>query len=76
MAGLLLVGTVNVGILSNATAVAIQQASVSRHSLGQSLPTSVNDSTTHKQASLGSSQAQVQPPSSKSCSDGQECGSG
>ena len=53
MAGLPLFGTVNVGTLSNAIAVAIQQASVSRPSSGQ-----------------------AQPPSSRSRSDGQECGSG
>ena len=76
MAGLPSFGTVNVGALSNAIAVAIQQASVSRPSSGQSLPTSMNDSTTHQQASSGLSQAQAQPPSSRSRSDGQECGSG
>ena len=76
MAGLPSFGTVNIGVLSIAIAVAIQQASVSHHSLGQSLPTLVNDSTTHQQASLGSSQAQAQPSSSRSSSDGQECGSG
>ena len=58
MAGLPSFGTVNVGVLSNAIAVAIQQASVSCHSSGQLLPTSVNDSTTHQQASSGSSKAQ------------------
>ena len=58
MAALPSFGTVNVGVLSNAIAVAIQQASVRRHSLGQLLTTSVNDSTTHQQASSGSSQAQ------------------
>lgn len=76
MAGLPSFGMVNVGALSNAIAVAMQQASVSHHSLGQSLPTSVNNNTTHQQASSGSSQAQAQPPSSRTSSDGQERSSG
>ena len=76
MAGLPSFGTVNVGALSNAIAVAIQQASVSRPSSGQSLPSSVNNNTTHQQASSSLSQAQAQPPSSRSSSDGQECDSG
>ena len=57
MAGLPSFGTVNVGVLSNAIAVAIQQASVSRHSLGQSFSTSVNvtanNGATRQQATTG-----------------------
>ena len=83
MAGLPSFGTVNVGALSNAIAVAIQQASVSRPSSSQSFSTSVNvtanNGATRQQATTGTEGPfwhQTQSSADGSSTDEHERGSG